>query len=515
MKTYNISCADAAVGNSNAKYPRYDGMYNNVASCAYIRPTYLSSRYDSYSDTDKGLYSGWTHIALAFRQEDMSFLESKKILGITMWIYVISATPANHSLIAMCPTGASFISGATSGACSFNSANGAEILSVLDPGKMTGWKGFGIGSLAMLKNVIKRGVKVEDTGAGSAAVAYFSAYTQGSASYAPFIEVRYEDEFTPPVCQGLEPAANVVNGDESVTFKWSYQQAANAPQTHVSIKIKKPGQSWQNIVTKQAQSGQTYTQEAGLGIEGECQWQVQVFCTDGAVESAFSEIKSFLALASPGMPAITGADGTPKCTVSWQQNLQTGFEVWLCQAADEEVLYKSGQRLSTLRQFCFPFLLKDGNYTVKVRSLNAQGRWGPFAKTGISVKNAPTGQIAATAAAQSSGVIKICWQADKAFESYQILKNGQLFAELESGQTSCVDRFALGLCRYVVRGILGKNYTDSAVCASTFWVEYALIGGLKSGDFVPLEMRKDAPPLHRQIKVANCQMVQYENTVCP
>lgn len=525
MNTLSIPCTDGAVGNSNTANARYDALYTSVPSCAYLRPAYLSSRFDSHAPNGTGLFSGWTHVALAFRQDDVSFLESKRLASAILWVNILSATPSNHAVSAICPTGAAFAAGAAVGACAFTAAGGADVLPPVDATHLAGWKGFRIGSLAVLKNVLQRGVKLEDLGPGSNAVASFTAYPHLHATLAPYVEVQYEDEYTPPLCQALEPAATVVDSDLAVSFLWSYQQAVNAPQTHVSIRVRKTGGPWQDVVSKRPQTAQTYTAPGGIALRGECQWQVQVFCTAGAVASAWCDVKSFLSTGSPAAPAITGALGAPRCTLTWQQDAQTGFEIALLAADGGTSIYQSGQRLSAERAFTFPFLLADGSYTAQVRSLNAQGRWGPWASAQIRVENAPVGAITATATPGggfpdsgggfADGTIALCWQPSRDFDGYHILRDGTLIATLPAGQTGYTDRLALGLCRYVVRGLVGRHYTDSACCAATLAVPHALLGPVAAGPFIPLTLRRDAPPLHRQTRRANCRFVQYENGALP
>lgn len=515
MNTYIIPSVDSAVGNGNTSFPRFDGMLNEIPSCAFIRPAYLSSRFDTFNPGGSGAMFSWAFTAIGFRKDDLSFLDNKRIRSIRLRLYVIDASPLNHTVTMYCPAGAAFISGATNGACAYNAASGADALPMSDnPDSLVGWRSFTITSLAVLKGVVQRGVRVDDQGtlASPNLATYFLAYPHSHAANAPYIEVQYEDEYTPPVCAALEPSATVVDSDLPVTFRWSYAQSVNAPQTHVSIQVRKTGGSWQNILTKFATSAQSYTAPSGITLRGECQWHVQVFCTAGGVASEWSEVKSFLSTGSPGAPVITNVSPTPLCIVTWQQDAQTGFELYL--DGPDGQLWHSGQRLSAEHSLTLPMLLADGGYTLRLRTLNAQGRWGPFASASVLVKNTAVGGIAA-ACAPEGGSLRLAWTPDGAFDAYAILRDGAEIARVDGAATTYLDREALGLARYVVRGILGRCYTDSNVAAGTCAVAHAVIGDAAEGEFIPLEVRYDAPPRHRQSRAARVRYVQYEGAALP
>lgn len=515
MNTYIIPAVDSAVGNGNTTFPRYDGMLNEIASCAFIRPSYLSSRFDTFNPNGSGLMSSWTYTAIGFRKDDLSFLDNKKILSIRLRLYVVDASPLNHTVTMYCPTGAAFVTGATTGACAYSAASGADALPMAEnPDSLVGWRSFTVPGLAVLKGVVQRGVRVDDQGtlASPKLATYFLAYAHTHATYAPYIEVQYEDEYTPPVCAALEPSATVVDSDLPVTFRWSYTQSVNAPQTHVSIQVRKTGGNWQNILTKSATSAQAYTAPSGITLRGECQWHVQVFCTAGGVASEWSDVKSFLSTGSPGAPVITGVSPTPLCTVTWQQDAQTGFELYLDGAGGP--LWHSGQRLSAEHSLTLPMLLENGGYTLRLRTLNAQGRWGPFASAGVLVANTPAGSIAANCVPEGDA-LRLGWTPDRAFDAYAILRGGVEIARVDGAETTYLDREALGLVRYVVRGILGRGYTDSNPFSGTCAVAHAVIGAAGGGDFIPLELRYDAPPRHRQSRAARVRYVQYEGAALP
>ncbi len=338
MNTVRIPCVDSAIGNSNSLSAVKDALGNNVPPCAYIRPAYLSCRYESLSG---GLWRGWAFLALAFGQDDLDWLESKKIVSIRMFLRVMSASPAEQFLSASCPATAAFARGAASGACQYNVDSGADSLTAASVSLAAGWKEFRINGLAALQNVVRRGVRIEAMGPGTPRAASMVAYAHTDAAYAPYIEVQYEDENTPPVAEALEPAAVVVDSDREITFRWRYQQAVNAPQTHVSIQVRLAGQAWQDLLTKHALAAQSYTLANGVLLRGECEWRVQVFCAGGAVQSEWSAARGFLCTGSPAAPVITGVRARPVCVVHWQQDTQSGFEAQLLDAGGA-VAHSSG-----------------------------------------------------------------------------------------------------------------------------------------------------------------------------
>ena len=508
MNTYIIPAIDSAVGNGNTAHARLDGTFQEVSPCAFVRRDYVSSRYDSFTPGGTGAFGGWTYTALAFRQDDLSFLDTKKFYSATLWFYVIGAAPALHSLSASSPLKARFFPGDVSGACAYNGSGGSETMPLTNADStLLGWRSFSISSLSALKNIALRGARLEDAGHTYGKVAYFYGHGHQSQTHAPYIEVKYQDENTKPLCEALSPSATVVDADFPVTFNWSYQQAVNTPQTHATLHVRNPGGPWHTVADKIATSEPTFTAQNGLPLRGDCQWHVQVFCSGGTVASDFSPVKSFLCAGSPAAPAITSAKGEPRCTVTWQQQAQTGFELF---AEDENgLVWHSGQRLSAEKSVTLPLLLPDGTYTLRLRTLNAQGRWGPFATAQTAVKNIPAGRIFAQCQKNPRG-LGIQWTAQGTFDGFEILQDDAVIARLPADACSFTHRMALGACRYVVRGIAGRHYTLSDPCAGNFSVDFAVIGQEGDGDFIPLEVRYDAPPLHRQNRSADARFLQYE-----
>ena len=345
-------------------------------------------------------------------------------------------------------------------------------------------------------------------------------YRHTEPTYAPYIEVQYDDAPVPPTVSAATPRSMVVDATQELTFSWTYHQSFNQPQTHFDLQFWHNGE-WEYLAEFVESSEHSFTIPPntlpGDIPSGETRWRVRSAIENGAGVSEWSEAP-FIVRAAPPTPNITNASNTPRPSFVWQSPIQNGYQVLLERISPEihgevpeviATIFESPTIFGTDVTWKYPGVLEDGRYRFSVRVVSELSLWSQWATAYILVENQPTGTIQLSAQASCRSTMLLNWTDSEEREDYFILRNGvplakTLFAEYE-------DFTSLGKTLYTVRTFDGDFYTDSNMAADTVRVENGVISPLPVSEWLKLERRRGGRPEHSETVTPDVVFVQYED----
>lgn len=357
-------------------------------------------------------------------------------------------------------------------------------------------------STSVIKNLVENGLIITAAGAS-----YPQARIYGiESSSAPYIEIEYLSDDTPPTVSPLSPVSDVVNGDKPITFTWSYSQDVNEPQSHYSIQ-QQTSSGWQNLIPKTAGTAHTATVPAGTFTAGQAAWRVMVWSQNGTVASQWSDPAYIIVQSQPKAPNITSAGTSPSPTFAWQAAQQQGYEIILGD-------YQAGVKYGTEKTWTYPGTLQNGNVTFQIRVQNAQGIWSPWAGVETYISNISQGTVSLSGNVKDQAV-SLAWTSSGLTASqYHVLRDGKVIATTQN--TVFTDYYSAGKCAYQVYAMLsGGYYTPSNVLTEIVKPKYAMISLASSISWIPLRIKSGGLPTYGSEMQAQAAFVHYQGRELP
>lgn len=357
-------------------------------------------------------------------------------------------------------------------------------------------------STSVIKNLVENGLIITAAGAS-----YPWARIYGiESSSAPYIEIEYLSDDTPPTASPLSPVSDVVNGDKPITFTWSYSQDVNEPQSHYSIQ-QQTSSGWQNLIPKTAGTTHTATVPAGTFTAGQAAWRVMVWSQNGTVASQWSDPAYIIVQSQPKAPNITSAGTSPSPTFAWQAAQQQGYEIILGD-------YQAGVKYGTEKTWTYPGTLQNGNVTFQIRVQNAQGIWSPWAGVETYISNVPQGTVSLSGNVKDQAVSLLWTSSGLTASQYNVLRDGKVIATTQN--TAFTDYYSAGKCAYQVYAMLsGGYYTPSNVLTEIVKPKYAMISLASSISWIPLRIKSGGLPTYGSEMQAQAAFVHYQGRELP
>ena len=357
-------------------------------------------------------------------------------------------------------------------------------------------------STSVIKNLVENGLIITTVG---------SSYPQTKiygieSSSAPYIEIEYLSDDTPPTASPLSPVSDVVNGDKPLTFTRSYSQDVNEPQSHYSIQ-QQTSSGWQDLIPKTAGTAHTATVPAGTFTAGQAAWRVMVWSQNGTVASQWSDPAYIIVQSQPKAPNITSAGTSPSPTFAWQAAQQQGYEIILGD-------YQAGVKYGTEKTWTYPGTLQNGNVTFQIRVQNAQGIWSPWAGVETYISNVPQGTVSLSGNVKDQAVSLLWTSSGLTASQYHVLRDGKVIAATQS--TAFTDYYSAGKCAYQVYAMLsGGYYTPSNVLTEIVKPKYAMISLTSSISWIPLRIKSGGLPTYGSEMQAQAAFVHYQGRELP
>lgn len=357
-------------------------------------------------------------------------------------------------------------------------------------------------STSVIKGLVENGLLIYTSGSSTA---HSKIYGIESSS-APYIEIEYLSDDTPPTVSPLSPVSDVVNGDKPITFTWSYSQDVNEPQSHYSIQ-QQTSSGWQDLIPKTAGTAHTAAVPAGTFTAGQAAWRVMVWSQNGTVASQWSDPAYIIVQSQPKAPNITSAGTSPSPTFAWQAAQQQGYEIILGD-------YQAGVKYGTEKTWTYPGTLQNGNVIFQIRVQNAQGIWSPWAGVETYISNIPQGTVLLSGSVKDQAA-SLSWTSSGLTASqYNVLRDGKVIATTQN--TAFTDYYSAGKCAYQVHAMLsGGYYTPSNVLTEIVKPKYAMISLASSISWIPLRIKSGGLPTYGSEMQTQAAFVHYQGRELP
>ena len=286
----------------------------------------------------------------------------------------------------------------------------------------------------------------------------------------------------------LSPANAIVQGDDAAVFAWHHNAPTGSAQSAAELqRSTDSGATWSALASVSG-SAQQCTIAAGTLPTSSVRWRVRTSNSDGAA-GPWSEGVDIIVRARPAAPIISSVTATPRPTVTWQSSAQIGYRVTFETA--EGIAYDTGERYGAVKSVRCPQFLPDGPSTITVAIVNAVGLWASTSAQ-ITVANEPGGEIDLQALPQL-GACLLKWASTDLYDQCYVLRNGEPVAKTTN--TQWLDRAASGVNEYVILGVQGDNYTQSAVVSGESRIRSCILFDAEAdGPFVYLYKHKASPP---------------------
>lgn len=359
-------------------------------------------------------------------------------------------------------------------------------------------------NISTIKSLVNYGLRISAMRGDS--TAGFSLVFGARSQYRPTITIEYLSDETPPIVTPSSPVSDVVNGDQPITFTWSYSQDVNEPQSHYSIQYQSSG-DWTTLIPQTAGTAQTATVAANSLPAGQVAWRVMAWSQNGTIQSNWSEPAYIIVQSQPKAPNITNAGTSPSPTFTWQASQQQGYEIKLGD-------YYDAIQFGVERTWTYPGTLPDGNVIFQIRIQNAQGIWSPWAGVETYISNVPQGNLSLSANVVNQSV-SLTWTGTGFTSSqYNVYRDGELIATVSG--TSFTDYYSAGKHTYQVYAMLsGGYYTPSNPITEIVRPKYAMISLVSSISWIPLRIRSGGRPTYSSENQAQASFVHYQGRVLP
>lgn len=131
---------------------------------------------------------------------------------------------------------------------------------------------------------------------------------------------------------------------------------------------------------------------------------------------------------------------------------------------------------------------------MQLRVIGKLSLWGDWVTGVVAVKNKAPGSIQLRAASLNDYSVRLRWEATSECEQFYVLRNGIPVAKTQGKEYR--DYFSNGCNSYMVRGVKGEYYVDSASASDTVKVPEAVISKVDAINWLPLEKKRGGRPEH-------------------
>ncbi|WP_312373017.1 hypothetical protein [Lachnoclostridium sp.] len=204
---------------------------------------------------------------------------------------------------------------------------------------------------------------------------------ENSSNY-PILTIDYEDVLpVPPTL--LYPVDVYVDSDRELTFRWTFNTMSQSKQKGYLLQWKRSDDSNWYILSSETTERSTYTAPANTFTTGQIEWKLRTIDEIDQVSDFSSSL--FVVKGKPSLPVITSIKNDTLTVIEWTASDQVGYEAEI--KKDGEVIYKSDK--STKETILKPNLfLPDGNYELRLRTINSYGLWSNFASRIFTISTA-------------------------------------------------------------------------------------------------------------------------------
>lgn len=195
---------------------------------------------------------------------------------------------------------------------------------------------------------------------------------ENSSDY-PLLTIEYEDVLpVPPTL--LYPSDVYVDSDRELTFRWTFNTLSQSKQKGYISQWRKAGESSWNTLSVETTQETTYTAPANTFPTGQIEWRLQTI--DEINQASDYSIAQFIVKGKPSLPVITSVKNDALTVIEWTASDQVGYEIEI--KKDGDIIYRDSK--STKETIIKPNLfLQDGNYELRLRTLNSYSLWSSFA----------------------------------------------------------------------------------------------------------------------------------------
>lgn len=189
----------------------------------------------------------------------------------------------------------------------------------------------------------------------------------------PILTIDYEDVLpVPPTL--LYPNEVYVDSDRELTFRWSFNTQSQSKQKGYVSQWRVAGESSWNTLSVETTDRTTYTAPANTFPTGQIEWRLQTIDEIDQVSDYATSL--FIVKGKPSLPVITSIKNDALTVIEWTASDQVGYEVEI--KKDGDIIYQDSK--STKETILKPNLfLADGNYELRLRTLNSYSLWSNFA----------------------------------------------------------------------------------------------------------------------------------------
>lgn len=184
----------------------------------------------------------------------------------------------------------------------------------------------------------------------------------------PKVEISYPNDI------------NIRNTTQQI-FTWSVYESVVTGQKSYELSYKKIEDSEWTVITNESNK-QYHVFDAETIDTGEYEWKVRVTNNDGITsEYAYA---LFTAVGITDAPVVTEVSNSAVPTIYWTIESQDTFELEIYDAGKR--IYTSGVQVGyEIREFTPNIMLADGNYIVRMRSMNEYGFFTEWTEYGFFV----------------------------------------------------------------------------------------------------------------------------------
>lgn len=182
---------------------------------------------------------------------------------------------------------------------------------------------------------------------------------------------------TPSVTIAYPNNVNIRNANQQI-FTWEMSESITTGQKSYEIQYKGNKQSQWTTVTGTT-SNQYHVFAASVFATDTYQWKLKVTNNDNISTQYVGA--TFVAIGTTNAPNIKTISNSSIPTITWEISSQDTFEIELYSGSER--IYVSGVQVgANVREFTPNIMLEDGNYIVKMRSMNEYGyftEWSDYA----------------------------------------------------------------------------------------------------------------------------------------
>lgn len=303
----------------------------------------------------------------------------------------------------------------------------------------------------------------------------------------------------PNVPVPLAPINSYLSLSSEIVFSWQHNIDSGTAQKQADLQYKITGGEWTALTTITG-SAQSVVIAANTFSSGAVQWRVRTY-NDDSVASEWSAAVSFMAVGIPATPSILSVSNAARPTVAWSSWDQAGYQLQIVQ--EGTVIWDSGQTAGVVKSRWVPVYLANGNYSVRLRTINPAQFWSAWAAVEFLIDVVAPEAPAITAEAIADGCRVAIGAAAAGIVGAYLLRDGVPIADV-TGLTSYDDFAALGNTAYVVRVVdEADNFADSNTAVMFVGVACAVLAPVDDySHIIRLNMKPmGQPAVSRQRKL--------------